>query len=126
LDNAQVRKDDFVLNQVQGDIIFTGTEIKSEKIRAAISGSPIEIAFVVRDYASEDGVFDLNVTSTGLKSGILTRLLLSSGSLNDPGIVRGSVRYQGSLTNRDKRSFTARYSAVVAADPRLERKHKHR
>jgi uncharacterized protein YhdP len=123
LANAQVRKDDFLLTQGQGDIIFTGTEIKAEKISAAISGSPIEIAFVVRDYALQDGVFDLSVNSTGLKSGIVTRLLLSSGSLNDPGIVRGSVRYQGSLTNKDKRSFTGILELVnvqLATSPLLQ------
>ncbi|HEX6435793.1 MAG TPA: AsmA-like C-terminal domain-containing protein, partial [Candidatus Binatia bacterium] len=122
-DNAQVRKEDFLLNQGQGDIIFTGTEIKAEKIRAAISGSPVEIAFVVRDYASQDGVFDLSVNSTGLKSGIVTRLLLSSGSVTDPGIVRGSVRYQGSLSNKDKRSFTGILDLVnvqLATPPLLQ------
>jgi uncharacterized protein involved in outer membrane biogenesis len=106
LDNAQLRKDDFLLSQLRGEIDFTGTEIKAEKIDATISESPIQIAFILRDYASPDGIFDLRVDSTGMKSGIITRLLLSSGSVNDPGIVRGSVRYQGSLTNKDKRSFT--------------------
>ena len=123
LDNAQVRKDDFLLSQGQGEIIFTGTEIRAEKISAAISGSPVEIAFVVRDYGSQDGVFDLSVNSTGLKSGIVTRLLLSSGSVNDPGIIRGSVRYQGSLTNKDNRSFTGILDLVnvqLATPPLLQ------
>jgi uncharacterized protein YhdP len=49
--------------------------------------------------------------------------LLSSGSLNDPGIVRGSVRYQGSLTNKDKRSFTGILELVnvqLATSPLLQ------
>jgi uncharacterized protein involved in outer membrane biogenesis len=112
LDNAQLRKDEFLLSQLRGSINFTGTEIKAPNLSGSISGSPIQIDFVVKDYASQDGVFAVSVDSTGLKSGIITRLLLSSGSLNDPGIVRGSVRYQGSLTNKDKRSFTGSLNLV--------------
>jgi uncharacterized protein YhdP len=123
LDNAQLRKDDFLLSQLRGDINFTGTEIKAEKMSATISGSPIEIGFLVKNYVSEDGVFDVSVDSTGLKSGIITRLLLSSGSVNDSGIVRGSLRYQGSLTNKDKRSFTGNLDLVdvqLATPPLLQ------
>ena len=123
LDNAQLRKDDFLLSQLRGEIDFTGTEIKAEKMDATISESPIQIAFMLRDYASQDGIFDLRVDSTGMKSGIITRLLLSSGSVNDPGIVRGSVRYQGSLTNKNKRSFTGSLDLVdvqLATPPLLQ------
>ncbi len=123
LDNAQLRKDDFLLGQLRGEIDFTGTEIRTEKMSATISGSPIQIDFAVKDYASQDGVFEVSVESTGLKSGIVTRLLLSSASVNDPGIVRGSVRYQGSLTNKDKRSFTGSLDLVdvqLATPPLLQ------
>ncbi len=123
LDNAQLRKDDFLLSQLRGDINFTGTEIKAPKLSGSISGSPIQIDFLMKDYASQDGVFAVSVDSTGLKSGIITRLLLSSGSLNDPGIVRGSIRYQGSLTNKDKRSFTGNLDLVdvqLATPPLLQ------
>jgi uncharacterized protein YhdP len=112
LDNAQLRKDDFLLSQLQGDLNFTATEIKGEKMNASISGSPIRIDLALKDYASPAGVFDLRVGSTGLKSGILTRLLLSSGSVQDPGIVRGSVRYEGSLADKDKRKFTGELELV--------------
>jgi uncharacterized protein involved in outer membrane biogenesis len=123
LDNAQLRKDDFLLSQVRGDINFTGTEIKAEKMSATLAGSPIQIGFLVKNYVSEDGVFDVSVDSTGLKSGIITRLLLSSGSVNDPGIVRGSLRYQGSLNNKDKRSVTGNLDLVdvqLATPPLLQ------
>jgi uncharacterized protein YhdP len=123
LDNAQLRKDDFLLSQLRGDVNFTGTEIKAPKLSGSIYGSPIQIDFLMKDYASQDGVFAVSVDSTGLKSGIITRLLLSSGSLNDPGIVRGSVRYQGSLTNKDKRSFTGNLDLVdvqLATPPLLQ------
>ena len=123
LDNAQLRKDDFLLGQLRGVIDFTGTEIRTERMSAMISGSPIQIGFVVKDYASQDGVFEVSVDSTGLKSGIITRLVLSSGSINDPGIVSGSVRYQGSLTHKDKRSFTGSLNLVdvqLATPPLLQ------
>ena len=123
LDNAELRKDDFLLSQLRGDVNFTGTEIKGEKINGSISGSPIQIDFVLKDYASQDGVFDISVGSTGLKPGILTKLLLSSGSAQDPGIVHGSVRYQGSLTNKDKRRFTGNLDLVnvqLATPPLLQ------
>ncbi|MCE3240433.1 MAG: AsmA family protein [Deltaproteobacteria bacterium] len=123
LDNVQLRRGDFLLSQMRGDINFTGTEIKAEKISATISESPIQIGLVVRDYASQEGVFDISVDSTAMKSGIITRLLLSSGSANDPGIVRGSIRYHGSLTNKDKRSFTGNLDLVdvqLATQPLLQ------
>jgi uncharacterized protein involved in outer membrane biogenesis len=123
LDNAQLRKDDFLLSQLRGDVNFTGTEIKGEKMTASLSGSPIQIDFVLKDYASQDGLFDISVGSTGLKPGILTRLLLSSGSVQDPGIVRGSVRYEGSLTNKDKRRFTGNLDLLnvqLATPPLLQ------
>ena len=123
LDNVQLRKDNFLLGQLRGVIDFTGTEIRTERMSATISGSPIQIGFVVKDYASQDGVFEVSVDSTGLKSGIITRLVLSSGSINDPGIVSGSVRYQGSLTHKDKRSFTGSLNLVdvqLATPPLLQ------
>jgi uncharacterized protein YhdP len=123
LDNAELRKDDFLLSQLQGDLNFTGTEVKGEKMSALISGSPIWIDLALKDYASSAGVFNLTVGSTGLKSGILTRLLLSSGSVQDPGIVRGSVRYEGSLGNKDKRKFTGDLELVnvqLATPPLLQ------
>ncbi|HET9297080.1 MAG TPA: AsmA-like C-terminal domain-containing protein, partial [Candidatus Binatia bacterium] len=123
LDNVQLRRGDFLLSQMRGDINFTGTEIKADKISATISESPIQIGLVVRDYASQEGVFDISVDSTGMKSGIITQLLLSSGSANDPGVVRGSLRYHGSLTNKDKRSFTGNLDLVdvqFATQPLLQ------
>jgi uncharacterized protein involved in outer membrane biogenesis len=123
LDNAQLRKDDFFLSQVRGDLNFNGTEIKGEKISASISGSPIQIDLLLKDYVSQDGIFDLKVDSTGLKPGILTRLLLSSGSVQDPGIVRGSVRYYGLLANKDKRKLTGNLDLInvqLATAPLLQ------
>ncbi len=123
LDNAQLRKDDFLLSQLRGDLNFSGTEIKGEKISGSISGSPIQIDLLLKDYASQDGTFDLKVDSTGMKPGILTRLLLSSGSVQDPGIVRGSVRYHGSLANKDKRKFTGNLDLInvqLATAPLLQ------
>jgi uncharacterized protein YhdP len=123
LDNAQLRKDDFFLSQVRGDLNFDGTEIKGEKISASISGSPIQIDLLLKDYVSQDAIFDLKIDSTGLKPGILTRLLLSSGSVQDPGIVRGSIRYYGMLADKDKRKLTGNLDLInvqLATAPLLQ------
>lgn len=106
LDSARLRKDDLSLTDLTGDLVFTAREIKGERIKGLISGSPIQINLLLKDYGSVDGMFDLRVDSTGIKAGALTRLLLSSGSIQDPGIVRGAVRYQGSLSDKENRKLT--------------------
>ena len=107
LENARVRFDDISLTEVRGDLALSPTEIHAEKLRALLSNSPVEIQLSLINYASDAGSFDLQVESTGgVKAGIVTRLLLSTGSLEDPGIVRGAVRYQGSLGDKGDRRFT--------------------
>ncbi|MEX0806233.1 MAG: AsmA-like C-terminal domain-containing protein, partial [Candidatus Binatia bacterium] len=106
LDSVRLRKDSLSLTDITGDLDFSAREIKGERIKALISGSPIQIDLLLKDYGSVDGMFDLRVDSTGIKAGALTRLLLSSGSVQDPGIVRGAVRYQGSLSDKENRKFT--------------------
>jgi uncharacterized protein YhdP len=88
LDGARIRLNDFPLTEVRGEIALTATEIKAEKVRALLSGSPVQIQLAVKDYATESGVFDLVVDSPGVRASVVARLLLSSGSLQDPGIVR--------------------------------------
>src|SRR5207237_7026146 len=95
------------LSVIKGEVVFTNTEIKAEKMLASISGSPIQIQVALKDYGSDNGVFDLTVDSRGMKAGVVTRLLLNSGSIQDPGIVRGSIRYQGPLAHKEERKFAA-------------------
>src|SRR5262245_5193950 len=106
LDNARLRFDDISLTEIKGDLSLSPTEIRGEKVRALLSNSPVQIQLSLTNYASDGGNFDLRVDSTGVKAGTVTRVLLSTGSTEDPGIVSGSVRYQGLLGNKGDRKFT--------------------
>ena len=106
LDNATFRYDDYALSQIKGEIAFTPRVIRGEKIRAQMSGAPLQLQFALTEYGADDGTFELGVESTGVPAGVIARLLLDQGSPNDPGVVRGSVRYSGALANKNMRKFT--------------------
>lgn len=106
LDDGRMRWNDFQLTELKGEIVLSPKEIRAEKMRAFFGGSPVGGRLSLKDYDSDNGSFDLTVESTAMKSGTLARLLLSSGSLQDPGLVRGSVRYQGPLASAEGRKFT--------------------
>jgi hypothetical protein len=111
------------LTEVKGDLVFSPKEIRGDKIRALLGGSPVQARLALRDYDSNNGSFDLGVESSGVKAGIVARLLLASGSPQDPGIVRGSVRYQGPLATTGGRKFTGVLDLVdvkLAAGPLLQ------
>lgn len=106
LDNARLRFDDIPLTEVKGEIAISPSEIRGERLRALVANSPIQIQLLLANYASDGAIFDLGIESPGVKAGTVTRLLLSSGSPEDPGIVRGSVRYYGPLAKKGERKFT--------------------
>jgi len=106
LDNARLRFDEISLTEIKGVVALSPNKIYAEKLRALLSNSPVEIQLALTNYAEESGRFDLGVESPGVKAGIVSRLLLSTGSPEDPGIVRGSVRYQGAFANKADRKFT--------------------
>ena len=106
MDNARLRYDDYALSEIKGEIAFSPHEIRGDKIRAQLSGSPVQLQLTVKDYDTERGSFDLGVESTGVRTGVITRLLLSQGALNDPGIVRGAVRYRGAFADKGTHKFT--------------------
>ena len=106
LENIRLRFGDFALSEINGELYFSPKQIKGEKIRAQLRGSPIQVQLALIDYASDEGRFDLIVDSAGLKAGVVSSLLLDTGSLQDPGIVRGSVRYHGPLRSKEKRILT--------------------
>ncbi|MBM4262806.1 MAG: AsmA family protein [Deltaproteobacteria bacterium] len=106
LDGARLHFDRYALADVKGELVFTPQEIRAEKARAVLNGSPAQIRFSARNYAAENGVFDLRVDSNEMKAGVVTTLFQPKASLSDPGMVRGWVRYQGPLANREGRKFT--------------------
>ena len=107
LDGAHLQAEGFAVSDIKGEFNITPTEINAEEVRALVAGSPIQIQLALKDYSTDSGTFDVTVDSKGMRAGILTRLLLDSGSLQDPGIVRGSIHYQGSSAAKEGRKFTA-------------------
>jgi uncharacterized protein YhdP len=123
LENARLRYGDYALSEIRGELQFSPKEIKGEKIRAQLRGSPVQIQLALSEYTSDNGVFDLTVESTGMRAGVIARILLETGSLQDPGIVRGWVRYRGSFSNKDERKFTGNLDLVnvqLAMQPLLQ------
>lgn len=106
LDNARLRYDEYTLSEIKGELAFTPREIKGEKIRAQLGGSPIQIQLSLKDYGADDGTFDLAIDSSGVKAGVITTLLLNTGTPQDLGVVNGVVRYSGSIKNKERRKFT--------------------
>lgn len=106
LDNVRARYNEYALNEVQGDLAFSSKDISAEKIRAQLNGSPIQVQLTLKDYDSAGGTFDLGVESSGVRAGMLTSLLLDTGSPRDTGIVRGAIRYTGSFANKAQGKFT--------------------
>lgn len=123
LERARLRYGDYAFNEVQGALTISEKEIRSEKIRAQLSGSPIEIQLALNDYAGEGGSFDLSVESSGMRAGVLTHLLLETGDLRDPGVVRGALRYAGSLAGKGARRLTGNldlFNVQVMVHPLLQ------
>jgi uncharacterized protein YhdP len=123
LDNARLGFGDYSLSEISGELQFSPKEIKGEKIRAQLRGSPVQIQLALSEYTSDDGIFDLTVESTGMRAGVIARLLMETGSLQDPGIVRGWVRYRGAFGNKDGRKFTGNLDLVnvqLAMQPLLQ------
>ena len=112
LDNARIRYDRYALSDVHGELAFTPKDIKGEKIRAQLGGSPIQIQLALKDYDRDNGSFDLAVDSPGVRAGLIASLLLDTGNPQDPGTVRGSVRYSGSLGAKGRRKFTGELDLV--------------
>ena len=106
LDKVRGRYNEYALNDVQGGLTFDSKDFSAEKIRAQLNGSPIQAQIAVKDYNTDDARFDLSVESGGVRAGVLTTLLLDTGSPRDSGVVRGAIRYTGSLANLAQRKLT--------------------
>jgi uncharacterized protein involved in outer membrane biogenesis len=123
VENARMQIGDLLLTDVKGDLSVSPKEIKSEKVRATLSASPVELRLQLKDYATDNGTFDLLIDSPRMRAGAVTQWLLGTGSPHDPGIVRGSLRYQGGLTRTDGRTFSGQLDLAnvqVAVEPLLQ------
>lgn len=106
LEHARLRLDDLSLTELKGELVLSPKEIRAEKASALLFGSPLNLRLAVKDYLSDKGSFDLAIDSSGVKAGVVARLLLATGTAQDPGTVRGAVRYNGSLAGKGERKFT--------------------
>ena len=103
LENARLRIGEFSLSRLRANLSFSPKEMRAEKVTALLAGSPVHIRLYVKPSPPNESTFDLMIESSGVRAGVVNRLLLSSGSLQDPGTVRGTVRYQGSLVSAQER-----------------------
>jgi hypothetical protein len=107
LENGRLRYGDYALSEIKGELLFTPKEIKGEQLRAQLAGAPIQMQLALKDYDSDNGSFNLAVDSTGIKAGVVTSLLLDTGTAQDSGVVRGALRYSGSFNSKERRKFSA-------------------
>jgi uncharacterized protein YhdP len=114
LENVGLRASDLSLSQVRGEVSFSPKEIRAERLSALLAGSPLTIRALLRNYSTDSSTFDLGIDSPGVKAGAVSRILLSVGSPQDPGTVRGSIRYQGSLASAGERELTGSLELIGA------------
>jgi len=103
LEDAGMRVGNFALSRVHGHVSFSPKEIRTGGVTVRIGGTPIRLGGVLRGFQSGKPNFELVVDLPEVRLGGVTRMLLSVGSPEDPGTVRGQVHYRGSLgTNGDR------------------------
>jgi uncharacterized protein YhdP len=117
LDAVHARIGETALSQLKGDLLFSPTEIRAEQATALLSGSPVQLRLEVKNFAADQGTFDMAVDSAGLKASEALRLLLSLDAPQSPGVVRGAVRYQGSLNAPESRKLTGSLELVGVQIP---------
>ncbi len=94
LADAMLRVGAVVLKDIRGQVNISPAEIATDQIVASFGGSPVSLRGSVRDYASEQSSYELTAESPGIRAGEISHLLFGSGSAQDPGIVRGWLRYR--------------------------------
>jgi uncharacterized protein YhdP len=92
--DAMLRVGAVVLKDIRGQVNISPAEIATDQIVASFGGSPVSLRGSVRDYASERSSYELTAESPGIRAGEISHLLFGSGSAQDPGIVRGWLRYR--------------------------------
>lgn len=105
-EKARLRFEDFPVSDAKGELFFSPVELRAPSVSARLAGSPIALKLLVKNYSEKNGTFDLALDLSGVKAGVLTRLLLSSGSPEDPGTASGWVRYEGSLASPADRKLS--------------------
>jgi uncharacterized protein involved in outer membrane biogenesis len=112
------------LSQIRGDVRLSAGEIRADRATATLNGSDLRLRFLLKDFATNNGTFDFAVESPGVKASDALSFLLPLDTSKSPGIVRGAIRYHGSLASPDDASLTgeldlagARIALPVFAEP---------
>lgn len=106
VDNARVRVGNVSLTQVKGDIAFSPEEIRAARLTSLLGGSPVLLTLLLSNYLTDNGAFDLSMESPGVRAGVALRPFISAVPPQDPGTVRGRIRYRGLLNGDRERSLS--------------------
>ncbi len=117
LEGARLRAGDIALSELRGDLLVSPTEIRAERAAALFGGAPVQLRAGLKDFAGGEGTFDLTVESSGVKASDVLGLLLPIDASQSPGIVRGSLNYQGSLAAAGSRKLSGALELVGAQIP---------
>jgi uncharacterized protein YhdP len=117
LEGVRLAVGDISLSEIKGDVLISPSEIRADRVAALLGDSRVGLRALVKDFAGEQGTFDLTVDSTGVKASEALRLLLSLDDAQSAGVVRGAVRYQGSLASAENRKLTGSLELVGVQIP---------
>ena len=104
-DNTEARIGVVSLTKIHGHLSFSPLELRTGGLTFQVEDSPLRVAGALTDYRSNSPTLDLTLDSTGVKAGALAAMFLSAASPKDPGIIRGRVRYRGTLAAGGKTSL---------------------
>ncbi|HWP60492.1 MAG TPA: AsmA-like C-terminal domain-containing protein [Candidatus Acidoferrales bacterium] len=85
------------LRDLKGRLGISPAELKLENASASFAGSPITLSGLVRDYLSDNASFELTAQSPGVNAAELGPAVFGADSPPYRGMVRGWVRWGGSL-----------------------------
>jgi uncharacterized protein involved in outer membrane biogenesis len=115
VESAALRVADFSFSQVRGEIGFSPKEIRLEKVSGLMAGAPVRASGILN--LTGRSPFDLTFDSPGVKAGVVAKMLLGLGSPEDPGTVRGTIRYQGALASAEDKRVSGTLELVGAQFP---------
>jgi uncharacterized protein YhdP len=117
LDGAQLRLGPTGLSGVRGEVRLSPDEIRADRVTAKVNGGDVHLRVSLKNFSGADGSFDVSADSPGISAGDALRLLLPLDGSNAPGIVRGAIRYRGSLAAAEDRYLTGQLELVGVEVP---------
>ena len=112
LDGARLRLGSIALSGVRGDVRLSPDEIRADRAIAKLNGGDVHLRVSLKNFSSAAGSFDVFADSPGVNAADALRLLLPLDGTMIPGIVRGGIRYRGSLVSAEDRYLTGQLELV--------------